>query len=116
MRVIPLLLNYYKQNNKAPQLMALGFAAFIRFMQITEIADGKYTGTAYSESYAVTDDQAPNLSKAWNGAEAETAIAAILKNKGLWDADLTTLPGFTEAVTAQFKLINEHGKLEISAI
>jgi len=116
MRVIPLLLNYYKQNNNAPQLMALGFAAFIRFMQITETANGKYTGTAHSDNYAVTDDQAPNLSKAWNGVDAETAIAAILKNKSLWDTDLTTLPGFTEAVTAQFKLINEQGKLEISAI
>ncbi|UOE51142.1 tagaturonate reductase [Mucilaginibacter sp. SMC90] len=116
MRVIPLLLNYYKQNNKAPQMMALGFAAFIRFMQITETAEGKYVGTAHSDSYAITDDQAATLGKAWSGADAETAIVAILKNKNLWDSDLTTLPGFTEAVTRQFKLINEQGELAISAI
>jgi tagaturonate reductase len=115
MRVIPLLLNYYKQHNKVPKFMAFGFAAFIRFMQIEEI-EGTYNGIFHADSYIVTDDQAPYFCKVWSGADTETAIMAILKNKSLWDTDLAALPGFSGAVIAQFKLINEQRKLDVSII
>lgn len=116
MRVIPLLLNYYKHNNSVPLYMALGFAAFIRFMQVTETGDGKHTGKLNGEGYTITDDQASYFSKVWADADEATAIDTILKNKDLWDADLTTLPGFAEAVTEQFRLINQQGKPELSAL
>ncbi|AYL95806.1 tagaturonate reductase [Mucilaginibacter celer] len=116
MRVIPLLLNYYKNNNSVPQAMALGFAAFIRFMQIAEAAGGKYTGNLNGEAYTVTDDHASYFGKTWAGANETTAINAILKNKDLWDADLTTLNGFTEAVSEKFKSITEQGKPQLSGL
>ncbi|PWK78853.1 tagaturonate reductase [Mucilaginibacter oryzae] len=114
MRVIPLLLNYYKNNNEAPPSMVLGFAAFMRFMQVTQTDDGKYVGKLDGgDTYIVTDDQAPYFSKIWAGADPATAINTILKNKELWDADLTALNGFAEAVIEQFGLIIKQGKPDL---
>jgi tagaturonate reductase len=55
MRVIPLLLNHYKLNNSIPEHMVLGFAAFIRFMQIKLNNDGHYTGKINEREYRVTE-------------------------------------------------------------
>lgn len=106
MRVIPLLLNYYKLKNAAPVCMALGFAAFIRFMHVEAGDEGQYIGTINNEEYKVTDSQATYFAKIWENPDIDAVIQNILKNKDLWDADLDILPGFTEAVTEQFNRIN----------
>jgi tagaturonate reductase len=116
MRVIPLLLNHYKLNNSVPEYMALGFAAFIRFMQIKEGSEGQYTGTANNEAYKVTDTQAEYFSRVWETADINMVVQNVLKNKELWDADLSILPGFKEAVIEHFNLINAKGQLELSTI
>lgn len=107
MRVIPLLLNYYKLNNTVPLCIATGFAAFIRFMHVKAGDDGQYTGTINGEEYKVTDSQAAYFAKVWENGDGNVVIENILKNKDLWDADLSTLPGFTAAVIEQFNQINK---------
>lgn len=106
MRVIPLLLNYYKLKNEVPACIALGFAAFIRFMHVKAGDEGLYTGTINAEEYKVTDSQAAYFAKVWENGDSNVVIENILKSKDLWDADLSALPGFTAAVTEQFKQIN----------
>lgn len=107
MRVIPLLLNYYKLNNTVPACMAMGFAAFIRFMRVKAGDEGQYTGTINNEEYKVTDSQAAYFAKVWENPDSDAVIQNILKNKDLWDADLDILPGFTAAVIEQFNQLNK---------
>ncbi|MDN5288333.1 MAG: tagaturonate reductase [Mucilaginibacter sp.] len=116
MRVIPLLLNHYKLTTLAPKGMALGFAAFIRFMQIKSGTQGQYTGTANNTVYGVTDSQAEYFSKVWENINISTVVQQVLKNKELWDADLSILPGFKDAVVEQFNHINAGGQLELGTI
>jgi tagaturonate reductase len=116
MRVIPLLLNHYKQSSTAPECMALGFAAFIRFMRVKANAEGQYTGMANDQEYKVTDNQAEYFAKAWEAQDAEIVIQNILKNKDLWDADLSVLPGFKDAVLEQFNRIDANGALALDTI
>jgi len=116
MRVIPLLLNHYKQNNTAPERMALGFAAFIRFMRVKENPEKQYTGEANGQEYKVTDSQAEYFAKVWENSDTETVIQNVLKNKELWDADLNMLPGFKDAVLEQFNRINANGTLILDTI
>jgi tagaturonate reductase len=116
MRVIPLLLNHYKQTNSVPMGMALGFAAFIRFMRVKGGTQGQYTGTANNTIYKVTDSQAEYFSKIWENADINTVVQNVLKNKELWDADLSILPGFKDAVIEQLNRINAKGQLELSTI
>jgi tagaturonate reductase len=113
MRVIPLLLNHYKLNNTVPACMALGFAAFIRFMKIKAADGGQFTGTANNVEYKVTDNQAEYFAKVWENPDSDAVIKNILKNKDLWDADLDSLPGFTAAVTAQFNQVNKDSQIAV---
>jgi tagaturonate reductase len=102
MRVVPLLINYYKIYKKVPAEMALGLAAFIRFMQIKADANGQFVGLINQQEYKVTDSQAGYFAKAWETDDSASVIKAILQNTAIWDADLDALPVFTVAVTYHF--------------
>jgi len=102
MRVIPLLLNHYKLQNTIPEHMVLGFAAFIRFMQVKLNKDGHYTGVINNREYKVTDSFAEYFATVWANVEPNTAIHQILTNTDLWDTDLISLPGFKDAVIERF--------------
>lgn len=112
MRVIPLLLNHYKHNPSVPEAMALGFACFIGLMKISQNADGSFTGSANGREYKITDSQADYFAKIWQLGDEDVVVRAILKNQELWDADLTELPGFADAVTADLKKIKTGKPLE----
>ena len=102
MRVIPLLLNHYKLHNSIPEYLVLGFAAFIRFMQVKLTKDGHYVGIINNREYKVTDSFAEYFATVWQNVEPNLAIHHILTNTDLWDADLTILPGFKDAVIGRF--------------
>ncbi|MES2274917.1 MAG: tagaturonate reductase [Bacteroidota bacterium] len=112
MRVLPLLLNHYKNAQTVPELMAFGFAAFIRFMKVNK-NDGKFTGEINGSDYVVTDSQAEYFYKAWINANTHQVVENVLSNKTLWDTDLTQLPGFVAAVTRQLEAIVNQGTLEV---
>lgn len=109
MRVIPLLLNYFKTYNTVPQNMALGFAAFIRFMKVEQQADGTFTGSISEKSYKVTDSQAAWFSKVWQTGDINSVVEVVLKNKELWDADLSVLPNFKDTVSSILDKIMKNG-------
>lgn len=98
MRVIPLLLNYYKIYNSVPQHVAWGFAAFLRFMKIVKTDEGAYTGNFKDREYNVTDSQAEYFCKIWENSDVNAVVEIVLMNKELWETDLTKLPGFKDAV------------------
>ena len=111
MRVVPLLLNHYKKYNTVPAYFAFGFAAFLRFMKVENV-DGKYIGEANGTEYTVTDSQAETFYKAWTNADITTVVENVLSDKTLWDADLTALPGFKDAVTSQLTDIVNNSTLD----
>ena len=100
MRVVPILLNHYKLHNTVPEFMALGFAAYLRFMKVTPNEDGKYIGSVNGKDYVVTDAQAPYFNDIWQSEDINSIVENVLKNKDLWGTDLTTLHGFKKAVKA----------------
>ncbi|HEY5325915.1 MAG TPA: tagaturonate reductase [Mucilaginibacter sp.] len=114
MRVVPLLLNYYKINNSVPHAMALGFAAFIRFMKVKQNEDGTFIGSINNKTYKVTDSQAAWFSKVWEIGDISLLVENTLKNKELWDADLTILPNFKETIISQLNRIIAKGVAEIA--
>jgi tagaturonate reductase len=116
MRVVPLLLNHYKLNNDVPACMAIGFAAFIRFMKVKQNEKGEYAGNINDHEYIVTDSQAAWFSIVWQKEAADAVVEAVLANAGFWDADLRALPGFKDAVTLNLKKIAARGIREIAAV
>lgn len=112
-RVLPLLLNHYKQSNKVPERLVFGFAAFLRFMKVTGSVDGKFTGHINGHDYVVTDSNAEKFEQAWQSTDVKTVVETILKDSLLWETDLTKLPGFKDAIINSLNVIIANGTLPI---
>ncbi len=83
-RDIPVLLHHYQRQSSPPQLMALGFAAYLLFMR--------------GGSHAVNDDKAGYYVKLWAEHTPAEVVHRSLSDDSLWGTDLTQLPGFETAV------------------
>ena len=95
MRNIPVLLQHYKQRSTPPALFALGFAAYLLFMK--------------GEGHPVNDDKAPVFAGLWRELEPPVLTATVLRDETLWGTDLSTLPGFEEAVLSNLEALIEKG-------
>ncbi|WP_345950625.1 tagaturonate reductase [Mucilaginibacter sp. PAMB04274] len=113
MRVMPLLLNHYQSHDNAPALFTFGFAAFLRFMKSEKNAEGKFVGNVNGKDYTITDSQAEVFYNAWQKTELHDVAYTLLADKNLWDADLTQLKGFKEAVLNQLQQIVANGTQDI---
>lgn len=85
MRNIPILLRHYQQHDTPPPCFALGFAAYLLFMRA-------------QPPHPVNDDKAGYFAELWSKYPAPEVATISLKDRSLWDADLTQLPGFEGAV------------------
>jgi tagaturonate reductase len=59
---------------------------------------GQNMGKHCGGSYAIQDDKAGILQQYWQAANPETVVHSVLSDTGLWNTDLTKLPGFEKAV------------------
>lgn len=109
MRVLPVLFQYYKNFNKVPHNIALGFAAWILFMKSVKKEGDKYMGDRNGSLYAISDDQAAYFYDQWQRHGEANIVVAVLKDQSLWGADLTTLPGFAEEVDVKLKAMIARG-------
>lgn len=111
MRVVPVLLNYFQQFQSVPNLMAIGFAAYIRFMKPISQDGDKFYGFANREKYLINDTKAEYVANLWN--KHPTNIAEIiLSDTLLWGVELSALPGFSKAVSQYLEVIDNHQKIK----
>jgi tagaturonate reductase len=94
MRNIPILLQYYREFGKAPELFAMGFAAYLQFMKAEKEVNGNYFGESNGEYYPINCNFAPYFYEAWENFDLDKVLA----NRSLWGEDLTQLEGFSDAV------------------
>lgn len=111
-RVVPVLLNYYKCFGKIPYAMALGFGAYLRFMRIIRKEGQCYYGSAGGEEYLITDEQAARFFE-WNSLEDAEYVWTVLGDQELWGTDLTLLDGFAAAVADRYVFISKEGAREM---
>jgi len=109
MRIVPVLLQYYQVFNTVPQNMALGFAAYILFMKAVKEKDGNYFGERNADLYPIKDDKAAYFYEKWKKVKPDSIATAVLQDLNLWGRDLSTLPGFADAVQEKIEEINERG-------
>ncbi|OLY92119.1 tagaturonate reductase [Cnuella takakiae] len=113
MRCVPVLLRHYEQSSEVPQLLALGFAAYLAFSKPVETKGGKYYGRFNEETYLIQDDQAPQFYRRWNGLTPAALVKEVLSDATYWGHDLGSLPGFADAVLERLGRIQEDGMREI---
>lgn len=109
MRNMPVIQRYIERKGKTPLRMALGFAAYLRFMQ-SEQNGNEYRGQFGAKSYTINDDKAGVLHDLWKKGNTDTFVKTVLERTDLWGDAAQGLPGFAEAVAAALRQI-EHGKL-----
>ncbi len=109
LRVVPVLMQHYANSKTVPQNMAVGFAAFIRFMKVAKEENGKYFGSHNESSYPVNDDLAGSFYEKWQKVKPTAIATAVLKDTTLWDHDLYALPGFANEVQDILNEIDESG-------
>jgi tagaturonate reductase len=113
-RTIPLLLNYYKLNNRVPRHMALGFAAYLLFMRSTKNTekDNCFEGRTQSREYTIHDEKAAVLYQHWNKTSITASVHSILSDASLWGSNLAILPNFEKNVIGAIEVLNNKGGIE----
>jgi len=112
LRCIPLLQRHYEQQDHAPTLMALGFAAYLEFMKPVSEKGGKFYGEKDGVPYEVVDDKAEYFYKKGQSLIGTALSMEILKDASLWGIDLTLLPHFAEAVLQHQKEMQQSGMVK----
>lgn len=113
-RVLPLLLEYFKQNNSVPKRLALGFAAYIRFAKPVYNEGKEYFGEWSGQRYLLQDPKAAEVFKIYQeSSDSESLIKSFLSYQSFWDTDLTQLPGLESAVLKYFNVIEAGGIEEL---
>lgn len=108
LRNIPVLLKHYERNGSVPELMAAGFASHLLFMRCHQDGD-QYSGSSFGKKYLVNDDHAAWYAEKWARLEPSDLVREVLGDATFWEADLTSLPGFAEAVTGYLQQLLEQG-------
>ena len=109
MRTVPLVEKHYAGNSEAPELMALGFAAFLLFMHSTVGADHLFYGECNGTSYRIQDDKAGLLHKQWESNGLNTIAENTLQDRNIFGIDLNQYPGFAAAVNHNLQLLVQNG-------
>ena len=112
MRVLPVLNKYYALYDKPPELIAMGFAAYLLFMRPVKRENDKYFGILDNQYYLIHDDRAHYFYGLWDERSVDTIVTKVLSNTDLWNEDLTRLEGFAEAVAKKLKSFIRRGTLQ----
>ena len=89
MRVLPVLNKYYELFKKPPELISMGFAAYILFMRPVKKESEKYYGLLDNQFYLINDDRVSEFFGLWDEGLADAIVNRVLSNTGLWGTDLT---------------------------
>ncbi|WP_437919479.1 tagaturonate reductase [Sphingobacterium sp. LRF_L2] len=109
MRNVALLERWYKKNLVPPSYIALGFAAYLKFMD-TQYNGVQYTQEINGQTIILQDEFAPLLFDYWK--DKNTVVHRVLADDSLWGKDLSSYPGFEETVQRFLDEINAFGVLE----
>lgn len=98
MRVIPVLLQYAKELKALPNLIAIGFAAYIRFMKVESQKGNEFFGSSRGVKYLINDTKVAHLADLWSKYPQNQIVEAVLSDTVLWGENLTEIQGFSKAV------------------
>ena len=118
MRNVPLLIKHYQKNSTAPELMSLGFAAYLLFMKCSKnvkarpddaVGRGKFYGNVNGTAYEIQDDAAGYFAGKWANHDVNALVDEVLCDKNFWGEDLSTLNGFADAVKMNLQSLQKNG-------
>lgn len=110
-RNVTTIQRYFEKFNAVPPHIALGFAAYLLFMKAVREEEGQFIGEIKANggliTYPIRDEKAAYFYGDWqtvkpnNPATIHTFVKSVLSDLAIWQADLSSLPGFVDAVAGQ---------------
>ena len=113
-RILPLLANHYTIYTNVPNHIAMGFAAYLFFMKIDKVENGKYYGSLNGDAYLINDDSADYFYQLQAKKDANY-VASVLSDSDFWKLDLNLMPGFIESVHEKYNSIQNEG-IEVALV
>ncbi len=112
-RCMPSLLNYVEKFGDLPVHLTFSLAALMAFYSATEIREGKLIGHRNGEEYIISDDMAViEFFAKYSVKGTEEFVSAFLSNEGVFDQDLTKIPGLKDLVVLYLNDIKTNGMRE----
>ncbi|TDO93914.1 tagaturonate reductase [Halanaerobium saccharolyticum] len=115
-RVLPSLVQHIEKLDKVPERLSFALASLIHFYHGTELEEGKLAAFRNGEKYLIRDDQEAleYFVDLWSKYEAEEITLAelgedVLANEDFWARNLNELPGLTDSLTNNLKMIKKEG-------
>jgi len=108
-RVVPLLLKYFGKYKMVPSHMSFGFAAYLLFMKVVKCNNNLYYGQYNGEDYLINDTAAPVFYELWKTKKIPELVKHVLKNKDLWQYDLSQFPYFSNTVSDLLSYLHDNG-------
>lgn len=100
-RVVPTIVDYWRQERRLPDLTCFGFAAFLLFRSREEHSANKLPVDESSSLIRTARIKA--------GDNIDGFIETVCCDRSFWGMDLSELPGFTDCVTAHASAIAREG-------
>jgi tagaturonate reductase len=98
--VLPSVKSYIALFGRAPRLLSFSLAALMAFYK-----GGLRTGYALQDDPTVLDA----FARIWRSGEPDHTVKAVLSRMDFWGEDLSTLPGFEDAVQTAWDDILRQG-------
>ena len=112
-RVVPTLLDHYARypDGPTPKRIAIGFAAWLRFMRGTSQTNGIVQGELKGQLYPIYDDHAARFLDWWpkDNRMIPNFVEDVLSSDDLWGLRLSDLPGFANTVKNYLQAIVRRG-------
>ncbi len=111
-RLVPAIEAYAARFGRAPDALALGFAAHVYFLHPAVQADRAAKGMQTRR-----DDAGERIMFAWSAFDADrgdvrSLVSDLAADRTLWDADLAVVPGFVELVTRHLQTLLMPGAVD----
>ncbi len=114
-RVLPSVLDFLKANGRLPRALTFSLAALVHFYRGERSDPVELQGRCGDSPYPIRDEPAvlDFFEKSWAahraGRSTRDLATSVLANGSFWDADLSPVPGLTEALATGLDAILEHG-------
>ncbi len=108
LRVVPAIRGFARKRGRAPQGLALGFAAYLQWARTCPSPPGGDVDRPLIERHWHALDREP-ASGPGLAAARERLAASALGDQGLWGDNLAELPGLVEATTRWLLLLERGG-------
>lgn len=109
MRCIPLLINFYEDNESVPSLFALGFSSYLYFMKAVRQNRKEFYGELNGQPYLIEDELAEKFYELWQKRPVQELVKEVLGDEAFWGYDLSRLHGFQQAVIDNLNSIINNG-------